>query len=103
MNNIIRKEIDYMVYHARVCSKSRLRKGNHDNFHAFMKRIIERDMARAEGVISALQLAGVIDLIEYRKDRQALKMHYCRLLAAYANEPYMYKDSDSEFYWIYIR
>ena len=103
MNSIIRNEIDYMVHHARVCSKSRLRKGNHDNFHAFMKRIIERDMARTEGVISALQLAGVIDFIEYRKDRQALKMHYCRLLAAYANEPYLYKDSDSEFYWIYIR
>jgi hypothetical protein len=103
MNNIIRKEIDYMVYHARACSKSRLRKGNHDNFHAYMKRIIECDMARAEGAISALQLAGVIGLIEYRKDRQVLKMHYCRLLAAYANEPYMYKDSDSEFYWIYIR
>ena len=103
MNTIIRNEIDYMVYHARKCSKSRLRKGDDNNFHAFMKRTIEHDMARAEGVISALQLAGVISFIEYRKDRQVLKMHYCRLLAVYANEPYMYKDSDSECYWIYIR
>ena len=103
MNSIIRNEIDYMVHHARVCSKSRLRKGNFDNFHAYMKRTIERDMARTEGVISALQLAGVIGFIEYRRDRQVLKHHYCRLLSAYANEPYMYKDSDSEFYWLYIR
>lgn len=103
MNSIIRKEINYMVHHARVCSKGRLRKGNHNNFHKFMKTIIERDMARTEGAISALQLAGVIDFIEYRKGRQVLKMHYCRLLAAYANEPYMYKDTDSEFYWLYIR
>ena len=103
MNSIIRKEIDYMVHHARMCSKSRLRKGNDNNFHAFMKRTIERDMAMADGAISALQSAGIIGINEWIKDRQVLKMHYCRLLAAYANEPYMYKYSDSKFYWLYIR
>ena len=96
MNTIIRYEINEMVGHARICAKL-------VNNPKTMSDIIDNDYNFVSGCISSLMRADVISVSEWRYDRRVLKMYYCRLLAAYANQPYMYKDSDSEFYWIYIR
>lgn len=96
MNSIIRYEIKEMVDHARRCAK-------YEKNPKKMRHIIDSDFYYASGCISALMRADVISYREWLYDRRVLKYHCCRLLSTYGNEPYMYKDSDSEFYWNYIR
>lgn len=102
MNNIIRQQINYMVDHARSMSKAELRRGNKDNFYKFMERSIKTDFDKAEGAISALSQIGVISFAEWRRDRQVLKYHYCRLVGAYCGMECMTKEHDKNFYWVYI-
>lgn len=96
MNEIVRNDINYMIRHARKCAK----KLSNDN--DYMRKVIERDFNLADGGISALLRAEVIDMAEWRYDRMVLKHHYCRLMAVYGDRSFMYKD-DMEFYKVYVR
>lgn len=96
MNTIIRYEINEMVDHARRCSKI-------EKNPKSMRAIIDSDFYYASGCINALVIASVISFSEWVYDRRVLKYHYCRLLSAYANMPYMYKDGDKDFYICYMK
>lgn len=96
MNAIIRWEINEMVNHARRCAKLEMNPKT-------MREIIDSDFHYASGCISALMRADVISGREWKYDRRVLKHHYCRLLSAYANQPYLYKDGDRDFYISYVK
>ena len=96
MNSIVRSDINAMVDHARICAKCAKNPKT-------MQDIIESDYDYARGCIGALMRADVISFSEWMYDRRVLKYHYCRLLSAYANMPYMYKDGDRDFYISYVK
>lgn len=102
MNSIIRDDINHMISHTRRVAKRSLDIDDKEERLHFMKSAIERDFNLADGAISALDRAGIISFPDYIYARQVLKHHYCRLLSAYCDMPYMYK-GDKEFYFIYIR
>lgn len=103
MNTIIREHINYMVYHARRFAKiAYKREYDKESFIEAMDTTIQIDFAKAKGAISALVQSGVISYSEWRYDRMVLKHHYCRLMAVYADKPYLYKD-DMSFYRVYVR
>lgn len=96
MNLIVREKINVMLDNARRCAKR-------EKDPKTLRDVIDADFYYASGAINALMRSDVISFSEWRYDRRVLKYHYCRLLATYANMPYMYKDGDRDFYLRYIR
>lgn len=103
MNEIIRDKIDYMTKHARRMAKVTFkREYTKQSYIDGMHDTIKIDFAKAEGAITALNLAGIITSAEWVYARRVLKHHYCRLLAVYCDMNYMYKE-DMTFYYTYVR
>lgn len=96
MNSIVREKINVMLDNARRCAKR-------EKDPKTMRDVIEADFNYASGAINALMRADVISFSEWIYDRRVLKYHYCRLLSAYANMPYMYKDGDRDLYIYYVK